>query len=427
MASWRIRDFHEDDLDLVLPLWGDPSTTGAAVAFGLSEIIGAIRAGQPALVAVAGIEVVGSAVAMIDGDHAWIMRISLANSWRKQGIGSALLEALESSLVTRGVRRISCLFTETEEVGAAALDHRGFNVRDGLLLYEKVESVATSDINILKEVGGRMLGPGLWEELGGMIREKELIERRVILPLANAHLADRVGLFPPRGIMLFGPPGTGKTTFAKGVASRLGWPFVELFPSRLAGESSTGLAKALRDTFSLVGELDQVVVFIDEVEEIASAREQRTLSASHGVTNEMLKLIPSFREKDCRLLVCATNSVRAIDTAFLRHGRFDYVIPVGPPDAEARRAIWLRYLSSIPNEDLDLEEIVSGSSLFTPADIEFAARRTAQAVFEQALLDQGAELATTELVLGCIRDTRPTLSAQIIHEFEQDIDDYARV
>jgi GNAT superfamily N-acetyltransferase len=427
MTSWRIRDLHGDDLDMAIPLWGDPATAGAAAAFGLSEIIAAIRAGQPAVVAVVGGELVGSAVAMVDRDHAWIMRISLAGSWRQQGIGSALLETLESRLATEGVRRISCLFADSEEVGAAALEHRGFNVRQGLLLYEKVESVATSDMGILSEVGGRMLGPGLWEELGGMVREKELIERRVILPLANEELAGRVGLFPPRGIMLFGPPGTGKTTFAKGVASRLGWPFVELFPSRLAGESSAGLANALRETFGLVGELDQVVVFIDEVEEIASAREQRTLSAAHGVTNEMLKLIPTFREKDRRLLVCATNSVRALDSAFLRHGRFDYVIPVGPPDPEARRAIWIRYLSSIPNDDIDLDAIVSASSLFTPADIEFAARRTAQAVFEEALLERGAESATTELVLSCINDTRPTLSTRIIEEFQQDIDDYARV
>lgn len=427
MVSWRIRDFHEDDLDLAIPLWGDPTTAGAAAAFGLSEIIGAIRAGQPAVVAVVGGELVGSAVALVDRDHAWIMRISLASAWRKQGIGSALLEDLENRLVAQGVRRISCLFADSEEVGAAALEHRGFSVRDGLLLFEKVESVATSDIGILSEVGGRLLGPGLWEGLGGMVREKELIERRVILPLANEDLAGRVGLLPPRAIMLFGPPGTGKTSFAKGVASRLGWPFVELFPSRLAGESPAGLANALRDTFELVGHLDQVVVFIDEVEEIASAREQRTPSAAHGVTNEMLKLIPTFREKDCRLLVCATNSVRGIDSAFLRHGRFDYVIPIGPPDPDARQAIWARYLSTMPSVDLDFEAIVAASSLFTPADIEFAARRAAQAVFEEALLNDGAETASTELVLSCIRSTRPTLSAQIIDEFQQDIDDYARV
>ncbi len=427
MTGWRIRDFLDDDLDQAIPLWGDPATAGAAAAFGLSEIIEVIRAGQPAVVAVVGNELIGSAVALIDGSHAWIMRISLADNWRRKGVGSALLEALENRLVTRGVHRISCLFANGEEVGTAALEHRGFSVRDGLLLYEKVESVASLNIGILNEVGGRLLGPGLWDELGGMVREKELVERRVILPLANEQLAGRVGLFPPRGIMLFGPPGTGKTTFANGVASSLGWPFVELFPSRLAGESSAGLAYALRETFDLVGELDQVVVFIDEVEEIAGAREQRTLSAAHGVTNEMLKIIPKFREKDRRLLVCATNSVRALDSAFLRHGRFDYVIPVGPPDPEARHAIWSRYLSTIPHDEIDLDAIVSASSLFTPADIEFAARRTAQAVFEEALLENGSELATTQLVLHCIRDTRPTLSPQIIEEFQQDIRDYARV
>jgi SpoVK/Ycf46/Vps4 family AAA+-type ATPase len=427
MTGWRIRDFLDGDLDQAIPLWGDPATAGAAAAFGLSEIIEVIRAGQPAVVAVVGAELVGSAVALIDGNHAWIMRISLADNWRRKGLGSALLEALENRLITRGVHRISCLFANGEEVGTSALEHRGFNVRNGLLLYEKIESVASSDIDILREVGGRLLGPGHWADLGGMVREKELVERRVILPLANQELAGRVGLFPPRGIMLFGPPGTGKTTFAKGIASSLGWPFVELFPSRLAGESPAGLAYALRETFDLVGELDQVVVFIDEVEEIASAREQRTLSAAHGVTNEMLKIIPNFREKDRRLLVCATNSVRALDSAFLRHGRFDYVIPVGPPDPEARHAIWSRYLSTIPHGEIDLDAIVSASSLFTPADIEFAARRTAQAVFEEALLENGSELATTQLVLHCIHDTRPTLSPQIIEEFQQDIKDYARV
>ena len=135
----------------------------------LSEIIEVIRAGQPAVVAVVGSELVGSAVALIDGNHAWIMRISLADNWRRKGIGSALPEALENRLGTRGVHKISCLFASGEEVGMTALEHRGFSVRDGLLLYEKVESVASSDIDILREVGGRgarflSLGPnpGAW-------------------------------------------------------------------------------------------------------------------------------------------------------------------------------------------------------------------------------------------------------------------------
>jgi len=186
-----------------------------------------------------------------------------------------------------------------------------------------------------------------------MEAEKRVIERRIVLPLAEPNLAEQYGVSPPKAVILFGPPGTGKTSFAKAVAGRLGWPFVEVFPSRLAA-TDVAMTTALREAFVNLMELEAAVVFIDEVEEIASARTGSATSVAHGVTNELLKLIPAFREHDHRLLVCATNSVRSLDSAFLRPGRFDYVIPVGPPDASARRAIWKRYLGPARDEvDLD--------------------------------------------------------------------------
>jgi len=206
----------------------------------------------------------------------------------------------------------------------------------------------------------------------------------------------------------------------------LGWPFVELFPSRLT-TTTAAPAAALRETFALVDELAQLVLFIDEVEEIAGKRDADAVSPSQGLTNELLKLIPAFRERDNRLLVCATNSVRALDAALLRHGRFDYVIPVGPPDAEARRAIWERYLGSIPHGEIDTDALVEQSEIFTPADIEFAARRTAQAVFERAVLEHHEPRAGTDDLLRAVADTRPTLTRQMVDDFEQDIVDYARL
>jgi transitional endoplasmic reticulum ATPase len=329
MTPWRVRDFHADDLDAVVRLWDNPAASSEAPAFSLSDLIAAVRSHEPAVVAVAGEELVGAAVATVSGDRAWVMRISLAGAWRQRGIGSAMLGELERRLVAAGVHRIHCLLGGGSEIGALALEHAGYTARQGMVFYERLEPVDPGSAGVLGQLGGRMIRAGAWEQLGGMVKEKELIDRRVILPLAQPQLAERLGLVPPRAIVLFGPPGTGKTTFAKGAASRLGWPFVELFPSRLAGESPAGLAAALREAFSLVAELDKVVLFIDEVEEIAGARQPRTVSATQGVTNEILKLIPPFREQDERLLICATNSVRALDSAFLRHGRFDYVIPVG--------------------------------------------------------------------------------------------------
>jgi SpoVK/Ycf46/Vps4 family AAA+-type ATPase len=117
-------------------------------------------------------------------------------------------------------------------------------------------------------------------------------------------------------------------------------------------------------------------VFFDEVEDLASTRTaERKVSPS--VTNEFLKQIPRFRELREHLLVCATNWVSRLDQAFLRPGRFDYVLPVGPPDTEARRAIWGRYVAQITDEDVDVEALVEATELFTPADIEFAARKAA--------------------------------------------------
>ena len=427
MAVWRVRDFHADDLDAAVRLWDDPAASGAAPVFGLSDLIAAVRSHQPAVAAVVGDALVGTAVATVADDRAWVMRISLAPAWRHRGIGSAMLGELERRLVATGAHRIQCLLAGEGDVGALALEHAGYTARRGLVFYERLEPVGPGGAGVLGQLGGRMVRAGAWEQLGGMAREKELIERRVILPLAQPALAERLGLVPPRAIILFGPPGTGKTSFARGVASRLGWPFVELFPSRLAGESPAGLAAALREAFSLVAELDKVVLFIDEVEEIAGSRQPRTVSAAQGVTNEMLKLIPPFREQDERLLICATNSVRALDSAFLRHGRFDYVIPVGPPDPAAREAIWDRYLAAIPHGTVDMATIVEESRLFTPADIEFAARRTAQHVFERVMFERGAEEATTADLVHAIGQTRRTLTPELVAEFEQDIQDYARV
>jgi transitional endoplasmic reticulum ATPase len=245
----------------------------------------------------------------------------------------------------------------------------------------------------------------------------------VILPLAEREEARRHGVVSASAVILFGPPGTGKTTFAKGIAGRLGWPFVEIFPSQLSGDDAHGRAGALRELFDQLLYLDAVVAFIDEVEEIASSRQARP--ETQVIANELLKLIPLFREGDSRLLVCATNSVRELDNAFTRPGRFDYVLPVGPPDREARSGIWERYVTTITSEDVELGRLAESSEHFSAADIEFAARKAAQYAFERSLTS-GHAPAKTEDFLRAITEVRPSITVEMARDFEEDIDRFAR-
>ncbi|GAT83315.1 ATPase AAA [Streptomyces sp. F-3] len=425
MPVWHLRDYHDDDLDQAIQIWDQSRLIGEDPVFPVSEVMAAARAGQPAVVATVGDELVGMAVAQAHGKRGWILLIALASRWRERGIGSALLGDLERRLRALGVRHISALLP-AGAAGTKALENSGYRLRDDLTYYEKFEPAGAAKVDVLATLGGRMLPQGLWDAMAGMEREKQVVERRVVLPLTEPELADRYGVVPPKAIILFGPPGTGKTSFAQAVASRLDWPFVEIFPSRLAADTGEGLAAALRETFAELAELDSVLLFIDEVEEIAAVRSGKAVDPGHGVTNELLKLIPVFRERDARLLVCATNSVRSLDPAFLRPGRFDYVIPIGPPDPAARRAIWSRYLGDAA-ATVDLDRLVEASELFTPADIGFAARKGAQAAFEREVTRREGRPATTEDYLGAIADTRPTLTPQAIEEFTEDIETYSRL
>lgn len=424
MPAWRVRDFHDDDLDQAIRIW-DQSRAGGEPVFSAAEVVSIARAGHPALVAVVQQDVVGMAAAKVEGDRAWLALFALDARWRNRGIGSALLAELEKKLRGVGVHRIASLVSEGA-AGFRAMVNSGYRPRTDLTYFEKVEELDPADFDVLEHLGGRLLPPGRWDALAGMRREKDVIDRRVVLPISHPDQAERHGVLPPKAIVLFGPPGTGKTSFAKAIASRLKWPFVELFPSRLAASSPDGLAASLREVFSELEELDDLVLFIDEVEEIAGTRSTPAAGPAHGVTNELLKLIPGFREHDHRLLVCATNAVGSLDPAFLRPGRFDYIIPVGPPDPPARRAIWSRYLGPA-RDNVDLDLLVQRTELFTPADIEFAARQGAQAAFERDVLHEDRELATTDEYLKAIADARPTLTAEVIAEFEQDIDTYTRL
>ena len=420
-AEIAIRDLDESRLEAAVKLWESGDST-SALAFSLAEVLAAVAAREPALVALADDRVIGAIAARVDGRRAWVLRWSVEPGSRRKGIGASLLRALERRLLALGVRDISML-APRDSLGAETARAGGYTPHETMLYLEKRRLHANAGDDRVEELGGHWPSQDLWLAIGGMEREKDLIERRVILPLAERDEAERHGVVPASAVILFGPPGTGKTTFAKAVAGRLGWPFVEVFPSQLSGDDAHGRAGALRELFDRLLYLDSVVVFIDEVEEIASSRQTRP--ETRVIANELLKLIPHFRDGGSRLLVCATNSVRELDHAFTRPGRFDYLLPVGPPDRTARAGIWARYVPTITDVEVDLDQLAERSQYFSAADIEFAAQKAAQAAFERSLRG-GFEPAATEDFLQAVAEVRPSISAAMAREFDEDIARFAR-
>jgi transitional endoplasmic reticulum ATPase len=418
--SWRVLTL--GDRDPVAPVEDlvrliDLAGTATGAAYSRSDVVEALHEHQPAVVAVspAG-ELVGAVVARVAGPDAHVLAFVLHPGWRRRGIGSALLRQLDQEVIHRGSSRLLAV-VPSGQAGEDAFVNQGFTRLEGFHLYARDASMVPEELAIVERFGGSVPRDGLWESMMGFSTAKELLDRRVVAPLAHTELADRLGLRPPAAVLLFGPPGTGKTSFARAIASRLSWAFVELHPS-LLGQGVDG-ARALRDALGELGRVDRLVTFIDEADEIASDRTERP--DSQPLVNELLKAVPQFKSRPDRLMVMATNSIAAIDPALLRPGRFDLIIPVGAPDEGERAELAAQFL---PNADP--AEVAARTPGFTPADFALVAQRAAQLAFDRALDGQEAEVSPEDILTG-VAATRPSVSPESAGQFAREAGRFARL
>jgi proteasome regulatory subunit len=237
-----------------------------------------------------------------------------------------------------------------------------------------------------------------YEDIGGLDDQLNEVRETVEMPLERPEMFREVGIDPPSGVLLYGPPGTGKTMLAKAVANQTDATFIKMAGSELVHKFIGEGAKLVRDLFEVARENEPAVLFIDEIDAIASKRTDSKTSGDAEVQRTMMQLLSEmdgFDERGEIRIIAATNRFDMLDSAILRPGRFDRLIEVPKPDAEGREIIFKIHTRNMNvSDDVDFAHLAELAEDASGADIKavcteagmFAIRDDRTEIFMQDLV-----------------------------------------
>ena len=234
-----------------------------------------------------------------------------------------------------------------------------------------------------------------YDDVGGLKQEIEKVREMIELPLRHPEIFDRLGIDPPRGVLLHGAPGTGKTLLAKAVANESGSNFVAINGPEVMSKYVGEAEKKIRDLFKEAEENAPTVIFIDEIDAIAPKREEVTGEVERRVVAQILALMDGLKERGKVIVIGATNRPDALDQALRRPGRFDREIELRVPDRDGRSEILQIHTRGMPLEDdVDMEEIADITHGFVGADLAALCRESAMNALRRILPELDLEEQT---------------------------------
>ena len=316
------------------------------------------------------------------------------------GFVGADISALVRESAMKALRRyLPEIDLDEEQIPPEVLEKMEVRMSDFRQAIKEIEPSALREIYLeVPEVS--------WDQVGGLEEVKERLKESIEWPLTKPEMFEHFGINPPRGIVLFGAPGTGKTLIAKAIANEAKANFITIkgpeLISKWVGESE----KAVREVFKKAKQSSPSIVFLDEFESIAGMRRSSDGSGPdvmYRVVNQLLSSMDGVEGMEGVIVVAATNRPEMIDPALLRSGRFERVLHIPPPDTASIKEILKIHTADMPLGRFKLYDLASSLQNYTGADIEAICR-------EAALIAMRAERKTVskkhfEEAIGRVRPT----------------------
>ena len=259
-----------------------------------------------------------------------------------------------------------------------------------------------------------------WEDVGGLDMVKSQLKEAVEWPLKHPDSFKNIGIVPPKGILLYGPPGTGKTLLARAVANETESNFIAIkgpeIYNKYVGESE----KRIREIFDKARQVSPSIIFIDELDSIASVRSSYEGNNSpEQVVNQLLTELDGIEPLKNVVVIAATNRVDKLDPAIMRAGRFDNIVFVPPPDEQGRKAILDVYIKRMPvegNKEELIEYLAKKTEGYVGADLERLTKEAGMVALRNSI---DADKVTKDDFEKALEIVKPSLTEGDIKKYEE--------
>jgi transitional endoplasmic reticulum ATPase len=336
---------------------------------------------------------------------------SLAN--RTHGFVGADLHALCREAAMKALRRyLPKMNLDDEEIPQDVLDQLEVTNDDFLGALREIQPTAVREVFI--EI------PNVhWSDIGGLQEVKDTLIEVVEWPLKRPETFTRLGITPPKGVLIYGPPGAGKTLLARAVATESEANFISVkgpeLLSKWVGESE----KAVREIFRKARTAAPAIIFFDEIDAIAPTR-GGIAGDSHvteRVISQLLTEMDGLESMKDVIVLAATNRPELIDRALLRTGRFDRFVYVPAPDKSSREKIFEIYTKNMPlDEDVAIEKLVEMTEYFVGGDVEALCREAGMQALRE---NMDAEIVSMKHFKDALKTLHASVTPQILENYEK--------